>query len=532
MLCVLGLSQSPREKNRMLKPLVFAALTIATAHAQVLNRTGADPTFVRVEITELAQTNQYFSRSVIVLNQPLHIVAADFRSASPLALDQNQLANSLRAIDPTPEAITPLLRDPDPRIRTMALGALFQREDGRDLPLIATLASDSAQTLPDLHEAASSQPGPRPIGELESPQTVGDIARLMLQVYIGPPIGRSDGPLTTANAMTNFADYWKRYTGHNHAASWFAVKLDRATGYSFPVQANHRSAIQSALYEIDQLPSPDREWMLLYVLSPDAAGWNPELQHEEALIPDQDQMAVAAAKRLAPQTLLRFLARQRVTDDPDFDFSDRKNHHYNAIADLILLHADQLFRPQDVPAVLAQERVETSFLGQDGRKIVDPAWAIARARLQPARAIPILQDAIAAAHPGCCDDALVGQLAGAMWQIRGAAALPFLTNWFYLAPTPRPGVSKSTLTFLWQVKSAPRPETSQLIAALVKDSRFDQADLRELQELFKLANAIRPVPLISYQDLYGHNGAVGSLEQQRRLTELRKLLRQTYGTAT
>ena len=40
-----------------------------------------------------------------------------------------------------------LLGHPDPRIRTLALGALFIREDPQDLPLIARLKGDHAATV-------------------------------------------------------------------------------------------------------------------------------------------------------------------------------------------------------------------------------------------------------------------------------------------------------------------------------------------------------------------------------------------------
>jgi hypothetical protein len=81
------------------------------------------------------------------------------------------------------------MKHTDPKVRTLALGAIFQREDGHDLPLIATLINDSAQTFPNLHESMNQQAGPRPIAELESPQTVGQVAQAMLAYWRVPHDG-------------------------------------------------------------------------------------------------------------------------------------------------------------------------------------------------------------------------------------------------------------------------------------------------------------------------------------------------------
>jgi hypothetical protein len=86
-----------------------------------------------------------------------------------------------------------LLKHPDPKVRTLALGAIFQREDGRDLPLIASLINDSALTFPNLHNVIGSGGGPQPLSEFEDSQTVGYVAQAMLAFWGVPHDGRPVG---------------------------------------------------------------------------------------------------------------------------------------------------------------------------------------------------------------------------------------------------------------------------------------------------------------------------------------------------
>src|SRR5215212_4401323 len=97
------------------------------------------------QLEQIAQTNTHFSLTVIVQNQALRLEGPweNFeRRLHPLATAQTKLADELRSFAEQRESLAALLKSPNPKVRTLAMGALFQREDGRDLPMIATLLED------------------------------------------------------------------------------------------------------------------------------------------------------------------------------------------------------------------------------------------------------------------------------------------------------------------------------------------------------------------------------------------------------
>ena len=133
---------------------------------------------VQSQLERMVQRCSHFARTAIIYNRQLRLWEEDL-----LVAQQNRLVRELRALSGNRESLVTLLEHPNPRVRTLALGALFEREDGRDLPLIASLVDDEAPTFPDLHESMNSMGGPRPMSELESPQTVNDVAQAMLKFW-------------------------------------------------------------------------------------------------------------------------------------------------------------------------------------------------------------------------------------------------------------------------------------------------------------------------------------------------------------
>src|ERR1035437_2141974 len=125
------------------KLILAFALVLGSARTNCL---GAADT-VQVQFERMAKTYGHFSLTVVIQNRPLRLgtpLEATKRGNNPLALEQLQLAQELRALSGDRKALAALLENPDPKVRTLALGAIFQREDGRDLTLIATLINDPA----------------------------------------------------------------------------------------------------------------------------------------------------------------------------------------------------------------------------------------------------------------------------------------------------------------------------------------------------------------------------------------------------
>ena len=237
-------------------------------------------------------------------------------------------------------ALAALLKHPDPKVRTLALGAIFQREDGRDLPLLAGLIDDPALTFTNLHESMSQMGGPEPMAEVENAQTVGLVAREMLAYWgvpnNGRPVRMGYGDGFKADITSNdFAAYWQKYSGREQAASWFAVRMKRATRETDPILPEYRADIDRVISDIQALPTPDDLWIQFYVLAPGN-------QFTTGLVPDDALIAVA--KKLGPDALLRFLQRQPVCADPDLRL-DKDDGIFVRISNFILDHSDKLLRP-------------------------------------------------------------------------------------------------------------------------------------------------------------------------------------------
>jgi WD40 repeat protein len=490
-----------------------------------------DSTGTRLE--EMARNCSHFSLTVIVRNQGLRLwppaetvrhgtnIDVFFKPATnELVLEQQRLAQKLRALKDEQNVLAELLGHPDPKIRTLALGAIFLREDGRDLPLIARLIGDNTSTFPDLHDSFRSEGGPHPMPEVESPQTVGEVARAMLKFWGVPATGKQmDGKgriekfIVTSN---DFTRYWKKYSGRDHSASSFAVKMNHATGQTTPLQPGRKEEIQQVLAEMNTLPMPDRAWVQLYVLAPQS---HFEFDPVDFVVTDGE--IINLIKPLGPEPLLHFLQCQRISEDPDLHF-DKNDARFVGMSDFLLNHADKLLRPEDADALLADQYVLR------GSREVDPSWAIGASLVRPDRASQILRHAMRRETKSYDDDA--GILAGALWRIRGPAELNFLVDWFYeTLPTSAPNMpGNKPVAFLWEVEAAKRPDTKQLIAALVKDPRFDSTDWDTLAELLKLVNSTRSTSLVSVTDIYAAQPN-GLLDERVIFSTWRNQLRHEFG---
>ena len=492
-------------ENKAMKRQIIACLALAFCPLQTKCFGTTETT--KSQLERMAQTYTHFSLTVIIRHQELRIVGPGF-GKSPLVQEQESLATELHTLGADREALAGLLKHPDPRVRALALGALFEREDGRDLPLIATLVDDAGAALPDLHDSVDGQGGPRPMSELESPQTVGQVAKAMLRFWMVPE------DMSSFVEKETFSDYWKRHADRDHYAGWFAVKMKRATRQTIPIQPKYQPDIQRVLAGIKALPMPDRAWTELYVLAP--GGW---IEFEKEDLVTQDGELLAMIKELGPESLLHFLQHQKISDDPDL-LMDKDDRDFIRMSNFILRHADQLLRPEDSDALLACEYVEHDSGG------INPAWAIGAALVQPALAGEILHDALA--HETRTYETAAGMLAGALWRIRGPAEMDFLVDWFYeTLPTAREPMHQP-VAFLWEVKAAARPDTKQLIAALVKDPRFDTTDWNTLREMLTVVNASRAAPLVKERDIYAAQPN-GMLDEKKILPAWRNLLRREYG---
>jgi len=524
-------------------PVRIALLAAGLFAAAALPAAEPSSSPTRDRLAQLAQGIHYFETKNLINNRPPYSIFQPDQKTFPAAngdiydqiwpeslLDEHsQLIAGLRALGPDRDALAACLQDPDPQIRTLALGALFEREDGRDLALIASLLNDDAPTFPVFNQVEDWSNHSMALRVDPRPQTVGQVAQAMLACYLGAAgYGNSSYPSDYSAAAIiakNFADYWPSRAHRAYCASWFLVKMNRAYRQQSPVDAAYAPDIHRVLAAINALPSADAALTNLYVLR------NVVFSEPNEILPDAAQ--VAAVKPLGAPTLLRFLQRQPVSDDPDLQFVNPSRERYpffENMANFVLAHATNLLRPEDANALLVCESLEENNHLASGRPY---RWAAAAAELagerDPAQAGAIVRAALLRYPLSESTEATAeGCLLAALWSVRGLDEKDFIIDWFYsVAPSTSSGDLGGLWNFLGAVHDANRPGTPALMAAFFADPRFDQLEgERAFEQLFAIADLDQPTPLLSLRDIYDQSRP--GPNQDAVFASWRALLRQHY----
>jgi hypothetical protein len=77
-----------------------------------------------------------------------------------------------------------------------------------------------------------------------------------------------------------------------------------------------------------------------------------------------------------------------------------------------------------------------------------------------------------------------------------------------------------------------RPDTSQLLGALVGDTRFEQMGWSPLSRILEMVNKTLPSPLVDQNTIYRYLPASERPDQQQTLAGWRQLLRRHFGVST
>jgi hypothetical protein len=236
------------------------------------------------------------------------------------------------------ELLHALIGDANPRVRTLAMALLFNKEEPTLLLAIAQHLSDTAETFPVLMPTANADP------RATAPQTVGQVAGQLLGVYM-----MAAGMTRWRNPT--FADWVAYNTAHGsrpYSLSWLIVRLSRITRMQSPFQEERRPLLLNFRKELDALPQDDRNLYLLWLChgNRDFDGGR-ELATEAEL--------VDAAKRLGRQKLLQIVDGRPPGTDPDIPAGAewQNRARYAAVVNFILARADQLFTIADEPFLAA-----------------------------------------------------------------------------------------------------------------------------------------------------------------------------------
>lgn len=490
------------------------------------------PPAFRARVETIANSMTHFATGAILNNRPLRRW-----DVSPNLLDeQARLQSDLRAIGDEPGALRLLLRDSDARVRTVALGALFMREDPHDLRSIAALMGDDAPTVPDLHNSMNAAFGINALTALESPQTVGSVAREMVRFYLDAAHVPPTGPVTdssgyavdshgyrstirsasTAELQATFDAYWAERKNRANCASWYLVKLMRATRQTEPIQPQYQADIDVVLAKIRALPLPDRDWTLYFAVF---GGGIPRANDVVS-----DATLLAAGKSIGPDALMNFLLIKPFSSDPDLHFTgsdfDPRNELYVPISRFILRHATDLLRPTDASALRANATNELQRWNS-----TTPLWMAAADALQPihdpVRAATRMKAEIEkfSSIPDRDNQHQQVALATALWHLRGASETDFLVKWFYTLPSKS---ASNRTEFLVHVEEEGRPDTPLFLKRLVADPNFDTTDWIVIMRIRDLVGADRAgLPLSA--------GVLDAGSSEAVLASWRNVLRRHFG---
>jgi len=499
--------------------LAITVLAIAPTAANP----ASNPDAVQAKVNSIAKHLSHFATRAIIVNRPL----MEMEIPPKVFAEQAQLLADLKSLSHAPDELHRLLSDPDPKVRTIALGALFVREDPLDLPYFAKLIPDHAAAIPDLHNSmrASFPIVPTLDSELEGPQTVGQVASAMIQFYLETAYVqlavRANGhPIPEADLSPAFESYWAERKDRAYCASWYLVKLERATRQTEPVPEGYWSEVDAVLAQINALPSPDREWTFLYAL------FGETLPGSQYVV--RGAVLVYVAQAIGPADLMKFLQLKPFSTDPDLSFTQADPRLFLPISGFILNHAPQLLRPSD-SAVLRANAFNNPqhFQGSTSDWIAASDWLLGIEN--PARGAEQLKADFALFPPTSAPWSQREQkpLAVDLWRLSGAGEKKFLVDWFYgLSPKQSPSLGQD---FLRAVDADARTDTPELLTAIVADPRFDSSNWSVLAQLLESAGGGWSTPLIPKTEVYSYMPNQFHSDEAAVFASWRNVLRRCYG---
>lgn len=471
-----------------LLPCVILVLSLGLSTG--LAQTSESAATLQADFEKIADQLPYLSMSAVLYSDPDGVLSQlDHLNVAEQKEMQWRLLQ--RALDRRfPDSLLlGLLGHENPKVRTLAAAALFDRNDPKFLPALVPLCADPTPTFDGhgkLDQFALRFSG---VGPGDREQTVGKCAEKMLQFYLDEA-GFAYGVATPG--QPGFQEYWQARKDRAYCAGWFDVQLKRACSGTTLITEKGLDRVRAVRAKIDRLPPEDAAWLLLWVRG-DMEILPKDAPVRTAFITEPER--VEAARRLGPEKLLAMLQYRIPDDDPDLQPRQRSNAHYGAMIRFVLTHATELLRPEDSDALLACDRWEWDYLKHDrSDPFLTTQWAIAAARLNPAQAAPILHAAIERYRGGFYGDQRAAA-AVALWQLAGPTELDFLKEWFYReAPNP----SESRRAWRVFIEALGREANGrEMLFPLIADSRFAQIDWTSLKYLVRAVNRWSPAPLVT-----------------------------------
>ena len=462
--------------TKAIVPLVFGTLTLSA------------------EIPDIKETRADFMRLAAQLPYlSLRSVLYDRTRRNFHVSDQNEVEEHFRILKKATDGTYPqetllnLLAHGDPKVRTLAAVALFDREDPLVLPELVKLTDDKAPTFDGQRMLASIA---LPVGRAESlpprpKQTVGGIAKKMVEFYMSRS-GFYYG--LDHKTKPGFVDYWDARKNRSHCAGWFAVQLARGSQGISPTQHKCIERIRAVRKRIDRLPEDERAWTLLFL---NGENGSDALAKEDEL--------VEACKKVGADRLLLMLQNKIPYDDPDLQPRASNNWPYKRMSLFVLSHADQLLRYNDSDTLLACESWHRDYLKHDVTDpTITPWWAIAAARLKPNSASRILHSAMDR-FQGKHDSDERSALCTALWQLACRSEIGFIVDWFYDENPERGSFPNCRSSFIETMGY--ESNGREILSQLIQDRRLVNIDWQSLDRLVRVVNKWSETPIVTEEEL-------------------------------
>jgi hypothetical protein len=401
----------------------------------------------------------------------------------PMAMEYREAMEQVESLKIEAPTLIGLLKHRDAKIRTLSMAVLFARDDPHVLPYFAELVDDHAKTFPcpepNLNALLSHE---RQMPKMQE-QTVGQVATRLVEFYL-EMAGRYEIK-TSSPLEKDFQGYWASRKERDYCASWFRVALTRAANGGSEAYINER--IRNLRQRLDRVPQPDRTWIVLYCAGPDGSR---KLASEEELL--------QLCREVGPDKLILMLQRRIPSDDPDLVEPQKREGAYNQMALFVLRNASQLLRPGDADALLeCWHRERTSRALEPNRTCW---WAIAAARLQPARASVILHEAFGH-FTGRHEGKERAELAAALLELCGTPEKEYVLDWFFTESPEMSDFPHCLDVFLRRLAEDGRPAIRLFIGQIVRDPRFERLDYRSVKTIASIVNGWTREPVISPKEL-------------------------------
>ena len=445
---------------------MFAAFTCTCLFVQPADARVAD---ARAAFEKLATEMKSFqTREFLDATEP-------WRLPKSWAANLDKGLAALRAERWDVKPVTALLKHENPKVRVLALAALFDRQDPSLVPHFIPLLDDKARHFPvfEVRRAIAQFPSPKEDSTEPDPQdvhhpSVGDFATSCLRFWMEHAgYDRIDAK--------NAREYVANSERHGFRSSWWAAKLQRVTSRTSASPEYYK--VRKPLYvafrkELDALEPKRRDWVLFWIVSRDP--WHGSVTGGDVTIGYLGGMeaVLAAGKRIGPDRMRALLRGETIPGDADLGNDERCLRVRRATVLYILRHAVAWLTPED-----AEE-----LKGRYDKAPGDVDWILAAAALRPAAAEAWLKKAIADHDTKRESDSireswLRARLAAGLARILGESEGDYLADWYFAehVPMDRLTYTPSRQIFTLELDEQPFPAAAKVLARLIRDPRFAKA---------------------------------------------------------